>query len=117
MEPTEKMPLADQPLSFETTQPEADSRVCVLIRTMGRSSLPSAVRSALTQTWPHVWVKVVVANGLPLAAEAEISNPRVEIIHTAHCLSRAAAANRALAGTDTEMALFLEFLTLQAYSF
>lgn len=108
MEPTEKMPLADQPVLTAPSQPAADSRVCVLIRTMGRSSLPSAVRSALTQTWPHVWVKVVVANGLPLAAEADIANPRVEIIPAAHCLSRAAAANRALDAADTELALFLD---------
>jgi GT2 family glycosyltransferase len=108
MESNQALPLADQSFPNETAFSAADSRVCILIRTMGRSSLPSAVRSALTQTWPHVCVKLVVANGLPLAAEADIANPRVEIIHSADCLSRAAAANRALAAADTELALFLD---------
>lgn len=109
MKPAPQESLADQSLFSEDAQSVVSSRVCVLIRTMGRTSLPAAVRSALTQTWPEVWVKVVVANGqLPLPMAAAIDDPRVEIIHGTQSLLRAAAANRALAAVDTELAIFLD---------
>lgn len=109
MKPAPQESLANQPLFSEDAPSVVSSRVCVLIRTMGRTSLPAAVRSALTQTRPEVWVKVVVANGqLPVPMAAAIADPRVEIIHGTHPLQRAAAANRALAAVDTELAIFLD---------
>lgn len=83
--------------------------VSVLIRTTGRATLARAVRSVLSQTCPDVGVKVVLAGGRPLSPmPAELADPRVQVIDPGHRLDRAAAANAALAATESALALFLD---------
>lgn len=83
--------------------------VSILIRTLGRPTLSQAVLSALAQTWPGLSVKLVLAHGEPLVAQCEaLRDPRVTVINSGQALPRAAAANRALAAADTELALFLD---------
>lgn len=83
--------------------------VSVLIRTMGRDTLPRAVASALNQTWPDVTVKIVVASGLGLPFLAGLSNnPRVEVFAATKPLGRSEAANQLLDMARSEFALFLD---------
>lgn len=104
-------PHSDDLVGREMAHPSAmlSPVVCVLIRTVGRPTLLEAVRSALSQTWPALRVKVVLANDQPLQRlAAEFLDPRVEILHGGQRLARAAAANCALDAVDSDLALFLD---------
>ena len=89
--------------------PDGNVMVNVLIRTMGRNTLPKAVASALNQTWPHVTVKIVVASGLGLPAlDGVLNSPRVEVFAATGPLGRSEAANQLLDMAQSEFALFLD---------
>lgn len=92
-----------------TPDPQRSSTVSVLIRTIGRSTLPKAVASALNQTWPTVVVKIVVASGQGIASLPELpASSRLTVSAGDVPLGRAEAANRLLDMADSEFALFLD---------
>lgn len=98
----------DTSASRVSHEPEL-ATVCVLIRTIGRPSLPAAIASVVSQSFSGWEIIIVNAGGKPLAALPPILANRVALVlEPGHPLGRSAAANALLDAARGMYAVFLD---------
>lgn len=82
--------------------------ISVIVRTLGRDTLPEALASIAAQTYPRVEVVVVNAGTAPLAIEAWCGRFPVRMVGGETRRGRAAAANLGLEAAQGALACFLD---------
>lgn len=91
----------------ERDPPSRSPRVSVIVRTLGRSTLRTALDSVAAQTHDHIEVVLVDAAGKGLAPPSEASFS-VQVVSTGAPLSRSEAANHGLAAATGVYLMFLD---------
>jgi len=83
--------------------------VSVIVRTMGRSTLPKAMASVALQTYTHVEIVLVDAAGEKLpGVDVQVGSVQIRMVSTGARLGRAEAANAGMQAAAGEYLIFLD---------